>query len=285
MAAPLALVRLLRPHQWVKNGLVLAPLVFSGRFLEAEAVLAALLAVLLFSLGASAVYVLNDLRDLASDRAHPRKRHRPLPSGRVSPSMAKGVLVALWAVVLSSAWLWPPVGVVILLYVAMNGAYSMGLKHVPVLDLFIVAAGFVLRIFAGAGAITVPVSAWMLVTTLTLALYLVTIKRRQELLTQGDGARSVLAHYTPGILDHYATVSATATLVFYGFFVADVRPELIPTLPFVLFGVFRFWFIVERRHLGESPTDVVWKDPLLLVNVLAWAAVSMLAIGGFLPWT
>ncbi len=270
-----AVIRLLRPQQWIKNAFVLAPLIFSGRFSDVPSTLSALAAVALFTVAASAVYVVNDLRDREADARHPDKRHRPLASGAVSPQVALAVLVALIAAGAIGAWFMPKVAAFAAGYIVLNVAYSIGLKQVPVLDLFAVSAGFVLRVYGGAAAIAVAVSNWMLVATLSLSLFLVVMKRRAELEHQGPEARSVLGSYTLPLLDRYAVVAATSTVVFYGFFVATVRPELTPTLPLVLLGVFRYWFIVEHTAAGESPTEALVRDWPLLATVLAYGLLSM----------
>jgi decaprenyl-phosphate phosphoribosyltransferase len=271
-----ALVRLLRPRQWIKNGFVLAPLIFSGEFAHPEAVVNALIATALFCAASSATYVFNDLIDRHADAAHPVKsRTRPIASGAVSPSAARSLLVALYALVLAGfAWN-PATAAVAVGYVILNIAYTLRLKHVPVIDIFTLAAGFVLRVYAGAVALNVPLSSWMLATTLSLALYLAAVKRRDELAASGDGARSVLRYYTLPLLDRYAETAALSALMFYGLFVVTIRPKLNVTLPLVLFGLFRYWYIVETGRTSESPTDAVWSDWPLILTVLAWAAVCV----------
>ena len=163
-------------------------------------------------------------------------------------------------------------------YLLLNVAYSYWLKHQPVLDIFTIAIGFVLRVYAGAMAIEVPVSSWMFVTTLSLALFLAAIKRRQELVQSGEGARKVLKMYSVSIVDKFAEISATGALLFYSFFVMSARPELVITVPFVLFGLFRYWYIVEFVGEGESPTDALLNDKQLLLTVLGWIAASLFAL-------
>ncbi|HTD60421.1 MAG TPA: decaprenyl-phosphate phosphoribosyltransferase [Gemmatimonadaceae bacterium] len=268
------LVRLLRPRQWIKNGFVLAPLMFSGEFVKPAAVGQAFIAFALFCVASSATYVFNDLKDRQADAQHPVKsRKRPLASGEVKPGTAKVLLGVLYAIVLASfAWS-PPTAAVAVGYIGLNLAYSLKLKHIPVIDIFCLAAGFVLRVYGGAVAIDVPLSTWMMVTTLSLALYLAAIKRRDELATTGDASRSVLQFYTLRLLDRYAETAALSAIMFYGLFVVTVRPKLNVTIPFVLFGLFRYWYIVETGGRGESPTDAVWADPPLIITVLLWAAV------------
>jgi decaprenyl-phosphate phosphoribosyltransferase len=268
------LARLMRPRQWIKNGFVLAPLIFSGEFVRTSAVIQALIAFALFCVASSATYIVNDLRDREADAAHPVKsRTRPLASGQVRPATALTLVGILYAIILASfAWNWQAASVAAG-YVVLNLAYSLKLKHVPVIDIFCLAAGFVLRVFAGAVALNVPLSTWMMVTTLSLALYLAAIKRRDELASSGDASRSVLQFYTLRLLDRYAETAALSAIMFYGLFVVTVRPKLNVTIPFVLFGLFRYWYIVETGGRGESPTDAVWTDPPLIITVILWAAV------------
>jgi 4-hydroxybenzoate polyprenyltransferase len=170
------LVRLLRPRQWIKNGFVLAPLLFSGAFLLRASVVDAIAAVLLFCVGASAAYIVNDLHDVERDRLHPRKSHtRPLASGTVTPSAALVVLGVLYAVLAAAWFAMPAVVNVIAAYVALNLAYTFVLKHQPEIDIFVVALGFVLRVYAGGMAVGVPVSSWLFIPTVSLALYLAAV--------------------------------------------------------------------------------------------------------------
>lgn len=269
-----ALGRLIRPHHWVKNFFVLAPTVFAGVYHDPTNDVRAVAAMLMFCAAASAVYVLNDLWDVPTDRLHPVKRHtRPLASGAVAESTGRILLAILLAVVAASLLAMPSLLLPIGLYLLLNAAYSWRLKHVAVVDLFCVATGFVLRVWAGARAVDVPLSSWMGVTTLALALYLAAIKRRQELATSGHEARRVLGAYTLPLLDGYAQTAASASIVFYSLYVIDVRPQLVPTVPFVLLGIFRYSYLVQTRNLGESPTEALWTDVPLILTVIAWAGL------------
>ncbi len=271
----LALIRLMRPEQWIKNSFVLAPLIFAGRFLDRAAVVEALLAALLFSLASSAAYILNDLHDLAQDRRHPRKSRRPLAAGHVSKSHALVLFALLCGALVWSGLRQPNVGLVLLAYLVLNLAYTFVLKHQPVIDLFSIAIGFILRVQAGAVAVDVPVSAWMFVTTLCLALYLASVKRRQELAHSGRDGRRVLEQYSVTLVDRYAEMAATGTLLFYSLFVMTVRPEMVISIPVVLYGLFRYWFVVEALEGGESPTDALFSDWQLFVTVLLWLAICL----------
>lgn len=278
------LIKLMRPKQWVKNGFVLAPLVFSGEFLRAESIFHVLMAVLLFCLASSATYIVNDMSDVERDRSHPLKsKTRPLAAGIVSLPAAIGLLLGLYAALVVGWFFAPSVVGVIVVYLLINFAYTFALKHQPVVDIFTIAIGFVLRVYAGAMALSVPVSSWMFITTLCLALYLAAVKRRQELSKSGSGAREVLGKYTLSLVDRYAEISATGALLFYSMFVVSAKPDLVITVPLVLFGLFRYWYVVEALEGGESPTDALLADWQLLLTVVAWGGVCMWALWPGLP--
>jgi decaprenyl-phosphate phosphoribosyltransferase len=265
------LILLMRPKQWVKNSFVLAPLIFSGEFSNQQAIYHALLATLLFCLASSATYIINDIHDIERDRKHPKKsKTRPLAAGTVSLSMALTLLLTLYGALICGWFIAPQVILVIIAYMLLNIAYTFVLKHQPVIDIFTIAIGFVLRVYAGAVSLTLPVSDWMFVTTLCLALYLAAVKRRQELSQNGTQGRKVLTKYSVALVERYAEMSATGALVFYSLFVMSSRPQLVITIPIVLFGLFRYWYIVEENEGGESPTDALLSDWQLLSCVAIW---------------
>jgi decaprenyl-phosphate phosphoribosyltransferase len=265
------LLRLIRPKHWVKNLFVLAPLIFSGLFTRPTEALLAIFGTLLFCIAASIVYIINDLSDVRRDVLHPVKRiTRPIASGAVSVTEARVVLVVLSALLLVGTIVSIPLVAVLIGYILLNLLYSVWLKSIPVVDIFCVAAGFMLRVYAGARVIDVPLSSWMMVTTLSIALYLAAIKRRDELDAQGDGARAVLGQYSIALLDRFALMSSVCSMVFYSLFVVTTRPVLAFTIPLVLFGIFRYWFLVDRDERGESPTDALWSDRILAVTVVLW---------------
>lgn len=269
----------MRPKQWIKNGFVLAPLIFSGKFVEAASIVQSLLAVLLFCAASSAAYIVNDMRDIYSDRLHPVKsKTRPLAAGLISQRSALVLLACLYLTILIGLFVAPKVVAVIGVYLMINLAYSLALKHQPVVDIFTVAIGFVLRVYAGAMALEVPVSSWMFVTTLCLALFLAAIKRRQELKQRGTEGRKVLESYSVSLVDRYAEMAATGALVFYSMFVMSDKPALVFTVPLVLFGLFRYWYVVESLEGGESPTDALLSDWQLLLTVIVWASVCCWAL-------
>lgn len=270
------LCKLMRPKQWVKNGFVLAPLMFSGEFMDLEAVSRAMFAMFLFCVASSAVYIINDIHDIENDRRHPRKsKTRPLAAGIVSIPSALTLLAVLYTVLVLSWFIAPKVMLVIIAYSVLNLAYTFKLKYLPVIDIFVIAIGFVLRVYAGAMAVGAPVSSWMFITTLCLALYLASVKRQQELKQSGSEGRKTLEKYTVALVDRYAEMSATGALLFYSMFVMSARPELVITIPLVLFGLFRYWFVVEALEGGESPTDALFADWPLLLTVILWVSACI----------
>jgi 4-hydroxybenzoate polyprenyltransferase len=273
------LIRLLRPKQWIKNGFVLAPLLFTGSFLNVVALKHALIATALFCIASSASYIVNDIQDIERDRLHPEKsKSRPLASGEVTLTHAIFLLVTLYVLLSLGWWFEPKVLGVILGYLGLNIAYSFVLKHQPVIDIFSIAIGFVLRVLAGAVALDVPVSGWMFTTTLSLALYLAAVKRGQELSQRGSDSRQVLKKYTKPLVDRYAEMSATCALVFYSMFVMASKPELVITVPLVLFGLYRYWYVVDVLDCGESPTDALLSDWPLLITILLWVCSCVWAL-------
>jgi len=269
----IGLIKLMRPKQWVKNGFVFAPLLFTGELLNANAVAQTVIAALFFCIASSATYIVNDLHDIELDRQHPKKsKSRPLASGIVTPAAALVLLAALYLILLLGFYFMPKVLLVIAAYLALNLAYTFYLKHQPVIDIFTIAIGFVLRVIAGSMALGVDASAWMCVTTLCLALYLAAIKRRQELAKNGSDGRTVLKSYTVKLVDRYAEMSATGALLFYSMFVMSTRPGLVITIPLVLYGLFRYWYVVESLDGGESPTDALFADWQMLAVVVLWGA-------------
>ncbi|GGD41425.1 decaprenyl-phosphate phosphoribosyltransferase [Pseudoxanthomonas indica] len=269
----------MRPRQWIKNAFVLAPLIFSGEFVRLESVGASLRAMLLFCIASSLTYVFNDICDVERDRRHPVKsRTRPLASGKVPMSWAIALASVLLGVLIIGSLAAPACSLVIAAYLLLNIAYSVVLKHQPVVDIFTIAIGFVLRVVAGAVALHVPVSSWMFITTLCLALYLASIKRRQELGSNGTGGRKVLDAYSISLIDRYAGLSAMGALLFYSLYVLSARPALAATVPLVLFGLFRYWFLVESQNDGESPTEALLGDWQLLATVAVWTVACLWAL-------
>jgi len=285
-----ALIRSLRPAQWLKNGFVLAPIVFSGRAGDGDAWLRSLLAVAAFCAASSATYLLNDVLDREADRQHPSKRTRPIASGELSvaAALAAAALAAVLAVAAAfvlGGWFPHVLGG----YLVLTVLYSALLKELVFIDVLVVAAGFVLRVVGGAAAIPVPVSRWLLLCAYLLALYLALGKRRAELALLGEGAgnhRVVLGHYTLPLVDQAISVVLGATVLAYTLYtvapetVAKVGSEgLMVTVPVVLYGLLRYLYLLHRQELGGSPTRVLMLDRPLLACVVVWLAVAAIVVG------
>jgi len=276
-----ALLRLIRPKQWIKNAFVVAPLVFAREYSDLHSIKLSAFAFAMFCLASSACYIVNDIHDIENDRNHPKKRlSRPLAAGLLKVRTAVLLLAVFYALLIAGFVFQPALIAPIVAYLVLQLAYSFFLKHQPVFDIFSIAVGFVLRVWAGAEALDVPLSSWMAITTLCLALYLASIKRRQELNSTGTEARRVLRHYSVALVDRYAEMSAVGALVFYSLFVMSTNNKLSATIPLVIFGLFRYWFVVESKDGGESPTDAVISDWPLALAIAAWVIVCIVALKG-----
>lgn len=278
-----ALLVSVRPHQWIKNLVVLAALAFSKHLFEADAFLRAALAFLVFCALAGAAYLVNDLVDLEQDRQHPVKRRRPIASGVLPAAAARAAAALLVALALAaSVWLGRGFALVAVAYLLLTFAYSLALKHHVILDVLAIAIGFVLRAVAGALAIEVRFSDWLLVCTILLALFLALAKRRHELVSLEDAAghRRILKEYSPYLLDQMIAVVTASCLTAYAFYtlapetVEKYRTERLSwTIPFVIYGIFRYLYLVHRKDQGGSPTEVLLADRPLLAAVALWAVV------------
>jgi 4-hydroxybenzoate polyprenyltransferase len=277
VALPLKnIIPLLRPLQWVKNFFVFAPLLFSGVFKNATDIAPVCYSFLLFSLASSIAYVFNDMNDIVEDRRHPTKSFtKPLACGLVSPQQAISILSALVTVLSIGLFLDHRTLLPITLYLILNIAYTLWLKRIPFLDLITIASFFILRIYGGARAAEVEVSFWMLAVTLSLALYLASIKRHQELLSSGTGSRHVLNYYSPSLIAGFTKLFAVSTVSSYSLYVWLVRPELWPTVLWVALGIFRYSQIVESHGAGESPIDLILKDRILVILIFAWLTTTV----------
>ncbi len=286
------LLRALRPQQWFKNTFALAPLVFAQRLTDLEALERAVTAFVAFCLAASAVYLLNDLRDRDEDRRHPSKRFRPLAAGTLPVPLAwLAVALLLVGAIWLTVLLGRDFGSFLLAYVVLNVLYSLGLKTVVILDVLCISLGFVLRILAGAAAIDVKVSSWLLLCTTFLSLFLAFSKRRHEIQLLADGAvhqRKVLSQYSAAFLDQMINVVTASAVVCYALYA--VSPEtverfhtehLVYTVPFVLFGVFRYLFLVYQRTDAKNPTEALMFDGPFLINLVLWGAAVVWIVYSF----
>ena len=278
----------MRPGQWTKNLFVFAALVFAQRLNDTDAVLLSFAAFAIFCALSSTIYLINDVLDREQDRRHPLKINRPIASGAVSPALALGAAAVIGAAAIVAAaavnWAFFQMAVA---YVVLLSAYSAFLKHIVILDVLTIAAGFTLRAASGAAAISVPISHWLLVCTTLLALFIALSKRRHELTLLTETAidhRPILGDYTPYLLDQMISVVTASTLIAYAFY--TISPEttekfgtdlLSLTIPFPLYGIFRYLYLVHRRDQGGSPAELVVNDRPLLFCVALWA-FSVVAI-------
>jgi 4-hydroxybenzoate polyprenyltransferase len=279
----------MRPEQWTKNLVLFAALAFSKHLFETGPLLRALLGFALFCGLSGAVYLLNDVADRERDRMHPLKRLRPVASGALSPRTAVGLAAIIGsACVALSFLLGLPFAACAVLYLALNLLYSFSLKEVVILDVLAISLGFVLRAVAGAMAIGVQISEWLLICTILLALFLTLSKRRHELTSLSDSAldhRPTLQEYSPYLLDQMIAVVTPSCVMAYALYTLaqETRDKfqtdrLAWTIPFVLYGIFRYLYLVHRKEKGGSPTDMLLTDRPLLIDVFLWALTVVLIV-------
>jgi 4-hydroxybenzoate polyprenyltransferase len=285
-----SVLRLLRPIQWLKNFFIFAPLIFSKHLFDLAYSLSAALAFVVFALLSSTVYIFNDIADRESDRQHPTKRNRPIASGKISIAQAISIAVVLLVIIgllltrLNAKFLF-----IASVYFVLNIGYSFFLKQVILVDVFIVAAGFMLRVLAGAFAINVQVSEWLVLCTLFVSLFLSISKRRAELMmvknTPNFEGRAVLREYDVEFLDQMMTVAASGVAISYALYTVAERTisvfgtsSLIFTTVFVLFGIFRYLYLVRVRKTEDNPTHMLTTDLVTILNVMAWFGVCVIII-------
>jgi 4-hydroxybenzoate polyprenyltransferase len=291
----LALVLSLRPGQWTKNLLVFAPLIFAVKLFDPSSVARATAGFAVFCALSSVVYLVNDVMDREGDRRHPLKRMRPIAAAELSVGSALAAAAIIATAALGGAfmlgWLF---GAVAVCYLALQTLYSTSLKHIVIMDVLTLAIGFVLRAIAGAVAINVVVSHWLFVCTILLALFIALAKRRHELVLLADGAashRPILDEYSAYLLDQMIAVVTASTLISYIFYTISPETEqkfgtswLGLTIPFPLYGIFRYLYLVHRREGGGSPSDLLLNDRPLLACVTCWViAVVLIVYHPFVP--
>jgi 4-hydroxybenzoate polyprenyltransferase len=280
----------LRPQQWIKNFFIFAPVIFSRNVLNGPLILKTAAAFVAFCLIASAGYIFNDIRDLTEDRLHPAKSKRPLASGRLKtgPAVLACVVMAVFGLAMAATVNRGVLGISAA-YLVLQVLYSLWLKHVVILDIFVVAAGFVIRVVAGGLAIEVAISSWLLICTMLLALFLAMGKRRHEIvLLEGDAAnhRPILKEYNTTLLDQMISVVTASTLIAYCLYTISEETvakfgtrKLIYTVPFVLYGIFRYLYLIHLKAGGGSPESLIIKDKPLLLDLFLWIAASVLILG------
>lgn len=275
----IAALEILRPRQWAKNAFVFAPYVFALRFNDPLMLRNAAIATLCFIVVSGAVYIFNDFMDLAADQLHHTKRFRPLAAGKISSKMAALLMILLlFAGYFLVSFLPKSCFVIILIYLICNISYSKGLKNYAIIDVLIIAMGFVFRVLMGGYAIGAEVSAWIILATLLLALFLAFGKRYAEI--GGESARRSFSGYNKELLGKLITVSCAAALICYGIYAADVaartgREEFVYTVIFVVFGLFRYMQIIFVNGGGEEPEKILFRDRLLAVNLVLWLISSI----------
>jgi len=287
----LGVLSALRPSQWSKNLIIFAALIFGQRLLDPRSIVYACGAFAIFCALSGVVYLINDVADREADRRHPVKMHRAIASGALPVPAALGAAFVIGAIALAAAFVLRPLfGVLAAVYLAQMALYSGPLKQIVIIDVLTIAIGFVLRAAGGAVAIDVPISHWLYVLTILLALFLALSKRRHELVLLADratGHRKILEEYSPYLLDQMISVVTASTLVAYAFY--TVSPETVNkfgtdmlglTLPFPLYGIFRYLYLVHQKEGGGSPAEMLLTDRPLLVCVALWAVAVAIIIYG-----
>lgn len=284
-------LKLVRPSQWIKNGFVFMPLIFSGHLFIARDLLRTVEMFAAFCIAASATYIINDYMDIEQDRVHPRKRNRPLARGDVSAHTALVIAAVLVVGLFTGAFfLGIPKRAMLAVagYLVLQLAYSKYLKHVVIIDVFALSAGFLLRVAAGAAAINVSISSWIVLCTFSVAAFLALGKRRHEVLILPEDAanhRPVLENYSVGFLEQLLQVVTTSTFIFYCLYCVRSTPDmgtspekLMLTIPFVTYGIFRYMYLIYHKEDGGSPTTLLLTDPPLLACTILWLAAFVAII-------
>jgi 4-hydroxybenzoate polyprenyltransferase len=289
----LGLLRTLRPKQWIKNGFVFMALLFDRKLTDPRLLARTTLAFVLFCMISSTVYIINDLADMEKDKLHPKKCRRALPSGQLKPWVAVAGAVAILLTCVPLSFLLDPVfGWIVVTYFVLNLAYSFVLKHVVIIDIMTVTAGFVLRVAAGVVVAEAQnFSPWLYLCTIFLALFSSIGRRRNELLTLADAANShrrSLDEYTEGFLDEMGHVVATGALIAYSLytFSAPNLPKdhtMMLTIPFVIYGLFRYQYLIHVKGEGGAPEMLVYRDPPLLLDLILWGVTVILIMYVFHP--
>ena len=282
-------IQSLRPRQWTKNLVLFAGIIFAQQFFNTQLIIKTVIAFISFCMLASSVYLFNDIRDAEKDRLHPIKRDRPIASGKVSKSAAMIISVVFAAVSLTTAYMLNlNYFILLVVYLFLMSAYTVFLKHVVILDILIIAGGFILRAVSGAAVVEASISSWLLVCTTFLALFLVISKRRHEVLLLGDDAkdhRGILDEYGSKFLDQMIAVVTTATVMGYILYTVDSQTiqkfgtdKLIYTAPFVLFGIFRYLYLVYQKNEGGRPEQLLIDDLPLLIAIILWIISAIIVI-------
>ncbi len=281
----MAYIKLLRPKQWIKNLFVVAPLIFAKHIFEYNYVIRVLAAFVLFCYISSSVYVLNDIIDCEKDRLHPKKKNRPIASGIIS-KIEGGIVIAILLplVLFVSFYMDIFFGFAVLLYFLNNLLYSFKIKHMVILDVMSIAVGFLLRVIGGALVIRVYISPWILLCTLLLSLFLGFSKRRNELVVLANGAenhRKILEEYSLEFIDNMLSIVTASTVMAYSLYTFSTNSgnyNMMITIPFVLYGIFRYQYIIYKKKEGGSPEETVLSDIPLIASIVLWGIVSVIIL-------
>lgn len=280
-------IKLIRVKQWIKNAFVLIPLFFSLKFTELSFCLSALFAFFIFCFASSFVYVLNDIMDREKDKLHPKKKYRPLAFGALSVSFACLLLAVLFIIILFFLLMLndEKIFFIVCLYLGMNILYSVKVKHLVLADVFVIALGFILRVYAGAYAIDVPVSSFLFMTTFFLSLFLAFSKRKSELCKSGEKTRSVLKNYSSEIINQYIIISAGLTILCYSLYTLEPHTierfgtnRLIYSVFFVTYGIFRYMYLLNFLEEIEDPTEAIYTDKGLFLTCVGFCAYILLIL-------
>jgi 4-hydroxybenzoate polyprenyltransferase len=284
-------LKLIRIKHWIKNVFVFVPVMFSKNLFTFEYILEVVYAFFAFSIASSIVYVFNDINDKAEDRFHPVKKYRPIASGKITVFKASIVLIVMIVSLSFSSFLFPTSFIIVLsLYIFINFMYTIWLKKVVIVDLLCIAAGFMLRVLGGAYVINVDVSNWLVLTTLFISLFLAVMKRRSELEAQSanNSTREVLAHYSIKFIDQISMVTTGGLIICYALYSVSERTVtyfksdyLVYTIVFVVYGIFRYIYLVYNKQMGEDPTEIILKDKSTLINLILYVSTLVLIIYNF----
>ncbi|QAT40220.1 decaprenyl-phosphate phosphoribosyltransferase [Clostridium sp. JN-9] len=279
------LIQLIRPKQWIKNCFVFAAIIFSGNFLNITMLYSNIVTFLLFCLTSSSVYILNDIVDIDKDRCHPQKKYRPLPSGKVSIKSAVilDILIVISVALLSFLYLDIRILFIFAVYFVINILYSFKLKNVVIIDVMIITFGFVLRVESGSIATGVQVSPWLFLCTILLSLFLALNKRKSEIITLKDKSanhRKILEEYSVAMIDNMLTIVTPSILMAYSLYTFSTvqSKTMMYTIPFVLYGIFRYEYLMDKKNIGGKPEDVFGSDLPFLVNIILWVISSLIII-------
>jgi len=280
--------RLIRVKQWIKNIFVFVPILFSKHLFDLSFLVQVLLAFFAFSFASSMIYIFNDIRDSEEDRLHPVKKNRPIANGDINVNSAYGIMFIIFLILNSSHFLFPTSFVIVLFfYIILNVFYTMWLKRIVIVDILCIAGGFMLRVLGGALVIDVDISRWLILTTLFIALFMAAMKRRSELQTQSteNSTRKVLEQYSLNFIDQISVITATGLIICYALYSVSDRTVsffntdyMVFTTIFVVYGIFRYMFVVHKKQKGEDPTELILTDTPTLLNLVFYIITVIIMI-------